>query len=243
MISAGNRKFGSQFLKGLWEENPIFRLVLGMCPALAVTTSLENGLGMGVAVTFVLVGSNVVIAALRKIIPSKVRIPCFIVVIATLVTVVDLLMEGFAHDLHRRLGIFIPLIVVNCVILGRAETFASRNPVWMSLADGLGMGVGFTIGLAVLGALREMVGSGSLTLWGDISWRIAFYEDQSLILLILPAGGFVALGCLVALINRVQSALAQRNGKMFVSPEDLDCRHCIICRWGDMTDEQSPRSS
>ena len=223
--------FVKELTKGLWKENPIFRLVLGMCPTLAVTTSLENGLGMGVAATFVLVCSNVVVAAVRNIIPAKVRIPCFIVIIATFVTMVDLLMNGFAHDLHKQLGIFIPLIVVNCIILGRAEAFASKNPILLSIADGIGMGLGFTIGLAVLGAVREIIGAGTLTVWGDLSWRIPVYADQSLILLILPAGGFIALGCLLALMNHVQAMIAHSKGDTFTTPPTMDWRHCTICKW------------
>lgn len=225
--------FYKEFIKGLWKENPIFRLVLGMCPTLAVTTTLENGLGMGVAATFVLICSNIVISAVRDVIPSKVRIPCFIVIIATFVTVVDLLMNGFAHDLHCKLGIFIPLIVVNCIILARAEAFASKNSVLLSIADGLGMGIGFTLGLAVLGATRELIGSGTLTVWGTMSWSIPAYVDQSIILLILPPGGFIALGCLLGLMNHFQAAIAKRQGTSFTPPQHLDCRHCIICKFGD----------
>jgi electron transport complex protein RnfE len=230
---AAKRSLFGEFLKGIWEENPIFRLVLGMCPTLAVTTSLENGIGMGVAATGVLVCSNGVIAAIRNAIPSKVRIPCFIVVIATFVTVTDLLMNGFAHEMHKKLGIFIPLIVVNCIILGRAEAFASKRPILASLADGLGMGIGFTLSLAVLGAVREIIGSGTITLWGSMSWQIPGYVDRSLILLIMPAGGFVSLGILLALMNHVQAVLARWKGKCFTPPRNLDCRHCTIRRWGD----------
>ncbi len=218
------------FVKGLWKENPIFRLVLGMCPALAVTTSLENALGMGVAATFVLVCSNIVIASLRKAIPAKVRIPCFIVVIATFVTVVDLMMNGFLPELHAALGLFIPLIVVNCIILGRAEAFASKNTVALSAADGFGMGLGFTLGLAVLGICREVLGAGSITLWGNLQWQFA--ENDTMILFILAPGGFIALGGLLGLMNHAQSVLARRGGGTFEPPAHLDCRHCVICKWG-----------
>lgn len=224
-------KLTRQFLKGLWEENPIFRLVLGMCPTLAVTTSVENSLGMGAAATFVLVCSNVVISVVRNAIPAKVRIPCFIVVIATFVTIVDLLMNGFAHELHKSLGLFIPLIVVNCIILGRAEAFASRHPVLLSFVDGIGMGVGFTLGLAVLGACREVLGAGSITLWGDLKWQVAGAEPA--VLLILAPGGFIALGCLLGLMNHVQAAIAARRGRQFTPPKHLDCRQCIGCRFGE----------
>lgn len=224
-------KLYKELIKGLWEENPIFRLVLGMCPTLAVTTSVENSLGMGMAATFVLVCSNAVVASVRNLIPSKVRIPCFIVVIATFVTIVDLLMNGFAHELHKSLGIFIPLIVVNCIILGRAEAYASKNSVAMSLADGIGMGIGFTLGLVVLGACREVLGNGTITLWKGLGWELAGMEP--LVLMILPPGGFIALGMLLGLMNTVQAALAARAGRSFSPPLHLDCRHCVICKWGE----------
>ena len=223
-------RFYKEFIKGLWRENPIFRLVLGMCPTLAVTTSVENGLGMGVAATFVLVCSNVVISSVRNLIPAKVRIPCFIVVIATFVTVVDLLMNGFAHELHKNLGLFIPLIVVNCIILGRAEAFASKHPVLLSIADGFGMGIGFTLGLVVIAACREALGAGSITVWGDIAFQVKGYEPM--ILLILAPGGFIALGCLLALMNHIQAFAAARRGSSFTPPKHLDCRHCTICKFG-----------
>lgn len=224
-------KLYKQLLKGLWEENPIFRLVLGMCPTLAVTTSVANSLGMGVAATFVLVCSNIVIAAIRNFIPSKVRIPCFIVVIATFVTIVDFLMHAFAYELYKSLGLFIPLIVVNCIILGRAEAFASKKPILLSMADGIGMGIGFTLGLAILGACREILGSGAITLWGNTGWQIQSLEP--LVLMILAPGGFVTLGCLLGFMNHIQAAIAKRQCKSFIPPQNLDCRHCVICKWGE----------
>ena len=151
-----------EFSKGIWKENAVFKLLLGMCPLLAVTTSAENGLGMGAASTFVLVCSNIVVAVLRKLIPSKVRIPAFIIIIATFVTVVQLCMEAWVYGLYQSLGIFIPLIVVNCLILGRAEAFASKRPVVDAAVDGLGMGLGFTLALFMLGAVREIFGSGAI---------------------------------------------------------------------------------
>jgi electron transport complex protein RnfE len=223
-------KFTQELAKGIWKENPIFRLVLGMCPTLAVSTSVENSLGMGVAATFVLVCSNMVISLLRNLIPAKVRIPCFIVVIATFVTIVDLLMNGFAHELHKSLGLFIPLIVVNCIILGRAEAFASRHSVWFSMADGIGMGIGFTLSLVVLGATREILGAGSITVWGDLKWTVAGYEPA--ILMILAPGGFVALGCLLACMNHLQAIAARRKGTIFTPPAHLDCRSCTLCGFG-----------
>jgi electron transport complex protein RnfE len=225
---AGNNSLLKDLVRGIWRENPIFRLVLGLCPTLAVSTSLENGLGMGAAATFVLVCSNTAISAMRRAVPPRIRIPCFIIVIATFVTTVDLLMNAFAHQLHGKLGIFIPLIVVNCIILGRAEAFASRRPILHSAADGLGMGIGFTGALALLGASRELIGSGTVTLWGEIAWRMPGGEDHALILAILPAGGFIGLAFLLALMNHIQSAVARRTGTTFVPPEHLDCHHCIV---------------
>lgn len=221
-------KFYKELIKGVWEENPIFRIVLGMCPTLAVTTSVENALGMGVAATFVLVCSNIVISSVRNLIPAKVRIPCFIVIIATFVTIIDQLMNGFAHELHRALGIFIPLIVVNCIILGRAEAFASKNSISLSMADGIGMGIGFTLSLVVVAACREILGAGSITLWRSLKWQAQGCEPM--ILMILAPGGFITLGSLLGLMNHVQAVLAGRRGAVFTPPANLDCRKCLICK-------------
>ncbi len=185
-----------EFRKGLWRENAVFRLLLGLCPALAVTTSAENGLGMGLATTFVLVCSNIVVSLLRKVIPPKVRIPSFIVVIASFVTVVQLCMEAYFYDLYKALGIFIPLIVVNCLILGRAEAFASKNRFVPAVVDGVGMGLGFTLALFVLGAVRELFGSGTL-----LGYSVFGEAYQPLILMILPPGAFIAMGLLLAGMN------------------------------------------
>jgi electron transport complex protein RnfE len=190
----------AEFRKGLWRENAVFRLLLGMCPTLAVTTSAENGLAMGLATTFVLVCSNIAVSLLRKLIPAQVRIPAFIVVIASFVTVVQLCMEGYFYSLYKSLGIFIPLIVVNCVILGRAEAFASKNRVLAATMDGLGMGTGFTLALFVLGAVRELFGSGTLL---GVSVFGASY--QPLLLMILPPGAFIAMGLLLAGMNRLDA--------------------------------------
>ena len=187
---------GQEFRKGFWKENAVFRLLLGLCPALAVTTSAENGLGMGLATTFVLVCSNIVVSSLRKVIPAKVRIPSFIVVIASFVTVVQLCMEAYFYDLYKALGIFIPLIVVNCLILGRAEAFASKNRLVPAVADGVGMGLGFTMALFVLGAVRELFGSGTL-----LGYAIFGSSYQPLLLMILPPGAFIAMGLLLAGMN------------------------------------------
>ena len=189
-------RLGQELRKGFWRENAVFRLLLGLCPALAVTTSAENGLGMGLATTFVLVCSNIVVSALRKVIPAKVRIPSFIVVIASFVTVVQLCMEAYFYDLYKALGIFIPLIVVNCLILGRAEAFASKNRLLPAVADGVGMGLGFTLALFVLGAVRELFGSGTL-----LGYAVFGSGYQPLILMILPPGAFIAMGLLLAVMN------------------------------------------
>ena len=161
-----------EFVKGLWEEIPPFRLVLGLCPVLGVTTTMENGIGMGLATTFVLLCSNILVSALRNIIPSKVRIACFIIIIATFVIVVELLMQAYTYPLFLKLGVFIPLIVVNCIVLGRAEAFASKNSILPSIADGLGIGIGFTLSLAALGALREVLGTG--TFYGAMVFGSSF---------------------------------------------------------------------
>ena len=188
----------NEFNKGLWQDNPAFRLLLGLCPMLAVTTSAENGLGMGLATAFVLVCSNVVVSLMRKAIPAKVRIPAFIVIIASFVTVVQLCMEAYAYDMYKALGIFIPLIVVNCLILGRAEAYASKNGPLVSMVDGLGMGTGFTLALFVLGAVREIFGSGTL-----LGFSLFGASYQPFLLMILPPGAFITLGLLLAGMNRI----------------------------------------
>lgn len=215
------------FWHGIFRNNPTFRLVLGLCPTLAVTTSLENALGMGLAATFVLICSNGLVSSLRKVVPSAVHIPCYIVIIATFVTATDLLMQAYLPDLSASLGIFIPLIVVNCVILGRAEAFASKNGVVDSLADGLGSGAGFTLALALVASVREVVGAGSLTVWGDLAFRNL--NPGPVTLAILPAGGFVTLGLLLALINRLGEWNSRRKGAPLPLPVNLDCRHCTMC--------------
>lgn len=194
-----------EFIKGLWDENPILVLLLGLCPTLAVTTSAYNGLGMGAASTFVLVCSNLVISVLRSVIPKKVRIPCFIVVIATFVTIVDMVLKAYQFDLHRNLGLFVPLIVVNCIILGRAEAFASRRSIPESLIDGLGMGFGFTLTLALLGAVREFIGAGTITIFqmGETLIQLDPFAGSyvGVLVMILPPGAFISLGFMVALQN------------------------------------------
>lgn len=187
------------FTKGFIRNNPVFALLLGMCPALGVTTSAINGLGMGLATTFVLVAANVVISLIKNIIPDKVRIPAFIVVIASFVTIVDLVMAGYAPALHEQLGLFIPLIVVNCIVLGRAEAFASRNNVFSSLIDGLGMGFGFAFALTLLGGIREILGSGAI-------FGFKFIQGDAILVFVLAPGAFIALGYLIALINKMRKA-------------------------------------
>ena len=215
------------FWYGIFKNNPTFRLVLGLCPTLAVTTSLENAIGMGLAATFVLVCSNGLVSALRKVIPGAVHIPCYIVIIATFVTAIDLLMQAYLPDLSASLGIFIPLIVVNCIILGRAEAFACKNGVIDSLADGLGSGIGFALALSLIAAVREVCGAGTLTIWGDLA--IKGLNPGPVTLAILPAGGFIVLGLLLALIHRLGASTARRHGAPAPLPVNLDCRHCTMC--------------
>ena len=186
------------FLKGIIKENPVFVMLLGMCPTLGVTSSAMNGLGMGIATLFVLLMSNIVVSLIKSQIPSKVRIPAFIIIIASFVTVVEMVLEAFIPFLYEQLGIFIPLIVVNCLILGRAEAFASKHNFISSVIDALGMGIGFVIALTVLGATREILGSGSI-------FDIKFVSENAntFILFILPPGAFIALAYLAALFNRI----------------------------------------
>lgn len=193
-----------EFTKGLWDEIPPFRLVLGLCPVLAVTKTVENGIGMGMATTFVLVCSNILVSSLRKVIPTKVRIACFIIIIATFVTVVELVMQAYTYPLFLKLGIFIPLIVVNCIVLGRAEAFAYKNGVLASLADGLGMGIGFTLALGALGAVRELFGTGILTIW-EKPIQIFGPSFQPFTFMIEAPGAFVCLGLMLCVMNMMES--------------------------------------
>lgn len=195
----------SIFFNGIINENPTFRLVLGTCPTMAVTTSAINGLGMGAAATFVLVGSNVVISLLRNFIPDKVRIPAFIVVICTFVTMVQMLLQAFVPSLYASLGMFIPLIVVNCIILARAEAFASKNGVLASAVDGVGMGLGFTLAITLMGAIRELLGNG--TVFGATVFGGSF---EPMLLLILPAGGFIVYGLMLGAINLITKKIAAK---------------------------------
>lgn len=219
----------SNLTRGIIRENPTFRLVLGMCPTLATTTTLENGLGMGLSTTFVLCGSNIVISAVRRIIPAAARIPCYVVIIAAFVSTVEMLLQAYT-TLADKLGIFIPLIVVNCIILGRAEAFANKNGVVASAADGLGMGIGFTLALSLIASIRELLGTGALTVWG--SCKIELPLQANMLLFILPAGGFITLGCLLGLINHLQARAAVRAGQALPPPLQLDCRSCTLCKFG-----------
>ena len=218
----------NEFSKGLWKENPVLVLLLGMCPTLAVTSSATNGLGMGVATMFVLMGSNVVISAMRKMVPKKIRIPVYIVVIATFVTMVDLLMQAYAPTaLYDALGIFIPLIVVNCIVLGRAEAFASKNGVGKSIMDALGMGLGFTLALVALGGTREFLASGSLF---EIKMIPGWTTD--FMLMTSAPGAFIILGLFLAGMNAMNMRKAKAAGKTYKSAS-LDCSSCNICDMGN----------
>ncbi|MDO5114399.1 MAG: electron transport complex subunit E, partial [Planctomycetia bacterium] len=193
------------FTNGLLNENPIFRLLLGMCPTLAISTAASRGLGMGLATTFVLVFSNLAISLLRNIISEKIRIPAFVVVIATFVTIIDLLMKAFLPSMSESLGIYIPLIVVNCIIFARAEAFAFKNPVLPSIVDGLGMGLGFTCSITLLASVREIFGSGK---WFDMQVMPASYQPMSII--VSPSGGFIMLGILILLVNAAAKNIQKR---------------------------------
>lgn len=196
-------KLSKVFYNGLIKENPIFVQLIGMCSVLAVTTSAKNGLAMGLAVTGVLVGSNLVISLLRKVIPDKIRIPAFVVVIATFVTIVEMFMKAYTQDLYNALGIFIPLIVVNCIILARAEAFASKNGPIPSIVDGLGMGLGYTVALLILGSLREILGAGSI-----FEKQLFGASFEPALIFIMPPGAFILLGILIAIFNNIRKKKA-----------------------------------
>ena len=196
------KTIAQDFTKGLWAEIPPFRLVLGLCPILAVTKTLENGVGMGIATTFVLICSNIIISLSRNVIPKKVRIACYIVVIATFVTVVEIVMKAFAYALFLKLGIFIPLIVVNCILLGRAEAFASKNNVFHSMADGIGIGLGYTLSLSALSIFREILGSGTLTMPFTSTLIPVMGESfKPFTFMVEAPGAFVCLGLMLCVMN------------------------------------------
>jgi electron transport complex protein RnfE len=199
------KSLAHEFFKGFWQEIPPFRLVLGICPMLGVTTKIQFGIGMGIATTFVLVCSNILISMLRNLIPSKVRIACFIIIVATFVTVVELMMQAFTYGLFKQLGVFIPLIVVNCIVLGRAEAFACKNSVIMSTADGLGIGLGYTLSLAAIGSVRELLGAGTLTVWGDpiLNLSSIFPGFEPFVFTVQAPGAFMILGLMLCAMNMV----------------------------------------
>jgi len=222
-----------EFSKGIIRENPILRLILGTCPTLALTTSVENGVGMGIAATFVLLGSNLVIAALRKVIPDKVRIPAFITVIAGFVTIVQLLMQTYLPDLNKALGIYIPLITVNCIILARAEMFASKNTVFRSILDALGMGVGYTLAMFIMSSIREIIGNGTF-----LGMAVPVLSNSPMMILILPPGGFFIFGILVASAQKISETIDKRSGGQdrdfcaTAMPDSPACHLCGGCNFG-----------
>ena len=217
------RSLFKEFSKGLIDENPVLRLVLGTCPTLAVSTSVESAVGMGIAASMVLICSNIAVSALRKVIPSKVRIPAYIVIIASFVTVVQMLVKAFVPELNEKLGMYLPLIVVNCIILGRAEAFAGKNSVVASAFDGLGMGAGFTAALFCMGFIRELLGTGTITismLNGGNALFPSIFGNSPITIFILAPGGFFVFGMMIALANHI----AQKKGKKIV--REHSCEAC-----------------
>ncbi len=212
---AEKRSMTKEFTKGIIAENPVLRLVLGTCPTLATTTSVESAIGMGIAASIVLICSNIAISALRKVIPDKVRIPAYIVIIASFVTIVQMLVKAFVPTLDEQLGVYLPLIVVNCIILGRAEAFAGKNPVLASALDGMGMGVGFTVALFLMATVREVLGAGSF-----LGMGVPFLSENPMLIFILPPGGFFVFGVLMAAVNK----LAESKGK-----PRAELRGCEAC--------------
>lgn len=215
----------NNLIRGIWKENPVFVLLLGTCPTLALTSCATNGIGMGLATTFVLIGSNFVVSCISSIVPKKIRIPVYIVVIATFVTVVDLLMQAYAPaSLYEALGIFIPLIVVNCIVLGRAEAFASKNTPIQSIFDAIGMGLGFTVALTLLGSIREFIGTGSV-----FGVKIITCWTTDFLLPGAAPGAFIIVGAILGLKSYINRRAAIKAGKLYIPPAGLDCRNCRIC--------------
>ena len=212
LVAENKTSLSKELTKGLLKENPTLVMLLGMCPTLAVTTQAMNGIGMGLATTFVLLGSNIVISALRKVIPDKVRIPAFIVVITSFVTLIGFLLEGFVPSLYDSLGIYLTLITVNCIIFGRAEMFASKNGIIASACDAIGMGLGFTMALFLMGSIREIIGSGK---WMGL--EIPVLSSNPMLLFIMPAGGFFTLGMIIATVNKIANKKP---------PQELGCKGC-----------------
>lgn len=211
-MAENKTSLGKELTKGIVKENPTLVMLLGMCPTLAVTTQAKNGIGMGLATTFVLLGSNIVVSLLRKVIPDKVRIPAFIVIIASFVTLIGFLLEGFLPDLYDSLGIYLTLITVNCIIFGRAEMFASKNGIVASDCDAIGMGIGFTLALFLMGSVREIIGAGQ---WLGMS--IPVLHSNPMLLFIMPAGGFFTLGMIIAAVNKLSNKKP---------PQELGCKDC-----------------
>lgn len=208
-----------EFTKGLIKENPTLVGLLGMCPTLAVTTTAKNGIGMGLATTFVLIGSNIVISLLKNVIPKSVKLPCYIVIIAGFVTLIEMLMKGYIPELYKSLGTFLSLITVNCIILGRAEMFASKNKVVPSIMDALGMGLGFTLSLTLMASVREIMGAGT---WFGI--EIPYLQNMTIF--ILPAGGFFVLGCIIAVVNKIANKKPPQNIGCSNCPNASECASC-----------------
>lgn len=213
-----------ELTKGIIKENPTLVMLLGMCPTLAVTTQAMNGIGMGLATTFVLLGSNIVVSALRKAIPDKVRIPAFIVIIASFVTLIGFLLEGFMPSLYESLGIYLTLITVNCIIFGRAEMFASKHGIISSACDAIGMGIGFTLALFLMGSIREIIGAGQ---W--FGMNIPVLHDNPMLLFIMPAGGFFTLGVIIAVVNKLSHKKP---------PQQIECTDCTNCPMSDKCDKE-----
>lgn len=215
---------GKELTKGIIKENPSLVMLLGMCPTLAVTTQAMNGIGMGLATTFVLLGSNIVVSALRKVIPDKVRIPAFIVIIASFVTLIGFLLEGFVPALYESLGIYLTLITVNCIIFGRAEMFASKHGVIASACDAVGMGIGFTLALFLMGSVREILGAGQ---W--LGMDIPLLHENPMLLFIMPAGGFFTLGVIIAVVNKLTHKKP---------PQEIECGNCENCAMSGKCDKE-----
>lgn len=231
-------KCTERLYNGLVKENPTFVLMLGMCPTLAVTTSAINGVGMGLSTTVVLIMSNMLISMLRKIIPDSVRMPAFIVIVASFVTIVQFLMEGFVPSLYDSLGLYIPLIVVNCIILGRAESYASKNPVVPSIFDGLGMGLGFTLGLTLIGLFRELLGAGQI--FGAQVLSLSWFTPITIF--VMAPGAFLVLACLVAIMNIVRAKM-EAKGKPLAKPSGCITGDCAGCGMSATCTGKKPESA
>lgn len=231
-------KCTERLYNGLVKENPTFVLMLGMCPTLAVTTSAINGVGMGLSTTVVLIMSNMLISMLRKIIPDSVRMPAFIVIVASFVTIVQFLMEGFVPSLYDSLGLYIPLIVVNCIILGRAESYASKNPVVPSIFDGLGMGLGFTLGLTLIGLFRELLGAGQI--FGAQVLSLSWFTPITIF--VMAPGAFLVLACLVAVMNIVRAKM-EAKGKPLAKPSGCITGDCAGCGMSATCTGKKPESA